>query len=323
MLVIDDTPERLGFLTDTLDHAGFTVLITTDAESALDLVDQIKPDLVLLNAVMPGMNRFETCRRLKRKKRLTHMPVIFMTALRETEHVVEGLAASGVDYVTKPIIVDELLALIRVHRANARTATTTHATLDASGRFLLATDRSGRRLWCTPKATQRLSNAFPAHPERREPAERGSQQRPIRRQSRLRPQIHPGLAHLQHGWRPHPISAANHRQRGMRSRAFAHPPGDCPHVLLPHAGQGRQRMLAHGAVEHQLCELRLVLHVVVQRHGRHLQRLGDGTHRKTIEAVLVRERQRRAGNAVAVEICHNCSALLWALPLRLLSAYRD
>jgi DNA-binding NarL/FixJ family response regulator len=165
VLVVDDTPETLGFLTDTLDHAGFTVLIATDGDSALDLVDQITPDLVLLDAVMPGMNGFETCRRLKREKLLTHLPIIFMTGLSETEHVVEGLAAGGVDYVTKPIIVDELLARIRVHLANARTASGTHAALDASGRFLLATDRTGRLLWCTPKARRLLAEIFPSQTE--------------------------------------------------------------------------------------------------------------------------------------------------------------
>jgi len=161
VLVVDDTPETLGFLTDTLDHAGITVLIATDGESALELVDQITPDLVLMDAVMPGMNGFETCRRLKRDKVLSHMPVIFMTALSETEHVVEGLAAGGVDYVTKPIVVDELLARIRVHLANARIAHGTRVALDATGRFLLATDKAGRLLWCTPKAEQLLSELFP------------------------------------------------------------------------------------------------------------------------------------------------------------------
>jgi DNA-binding response OmpR family regulator len=165
ILVVDDTPETLGFLTDTLDHAGFTVLIATDGASALDLVDQITPDLVLMDAVMPGMDGFEACRRLKREKLLTHLPVIFMTGLSQTEHVVEGLAAGGVDYVTKPIVIDELLARIRVHLANARVAHGTHAALDATGRFLLATDRSGRFLWCTPKARQLLSELFPAQSE--------------------------------------------------------------------------------------------------------------------------------------------------------------
>ena len=95
-----------------------------------------------MDAVMPGINGFETCRRMKRDKMLAHLPVIFMTGLTETETRVEGLAAGGVDYVTKPIVVDELLARIRVHLANARVAHGTRAALDATGRFLLATDRA-------------------------------------------------------------------------------------------------------------------------------------------------------------------------------------
>ena len=166
VLVVDDTPDTLGFLTDTLDQAGFTVLIATDGASALDLVDQITPDLVLMDAVMPGLNGFEACRRLKREKLLAHLPVIFMTGLSETEHVVEGLAAGGVDYVTKPIVVDELLARIRVHLANARIACGTHAALDASGRFLIATDRNGCLLWCTPKAKALLAETIPTSEER-------------------------------------------------------------------------------------------------------------------------------------------------------------
>jgi DNA-binding response OmpR family regulator/DNA-binding CsgD family transcriptional regulator len=163
ILVVDDTPETLGFLTDTLDHARYTVLIATDGASALDLVEQITPDLVLMDAVMPGMNGFETCRRLKNEKLLSHLPVIFMTGLSQTEHVIEGLAAGGVDYVTKPIVIDELLARIRVHLVNARIANGTRVALDATGRFLLATDRSGRFMWCTPKAKQLLAELFPAH----------------------------------------------------------------------------------------------------------------------------------------------------------------
>ena len=162
ILVVDDTPETLGFLTDTLDDAGFTVLIATDGESALALVDQITPDLVLMDALMPGMDGFETCRRLKNEKLLSHVPVVFMTGLSETEHVVQGLAAGGVDYVTKPIIVEELLARIRVHLTNARIAHGTRVALDATGRFLLATDQSARLLWCTPKAKQLLAELFPA-----------------------------------------------------------------------------------------------------------------------------------------------------------------
>lgn len=159
VLVVDDTPETLGLLTDTLDHAGYTVLIAIDGEAALDLVEQITPDIVLMDALMPGIGGFETCKRLKRDKLLSHLPVIFMTGLSETEHVVEGLGCGGVDYVTKPIVLDELLARIRVHLGNARLAHETHAALDASGRFLFATNREGRLMWCTPKARRLLAGA--------------------------------------------------------------------------------------------------------------------------------------------------------------------
>ncbi|MEJ1965875.1 MAG: response regulator transcription factor [Gammaproteobacteria bacterium] len=159
ILVVDDTPETLGLLTDTLDHAGFTVLIAMDGNSALELLDQITPDLVLMDAVMPGMSGFESCRRIKQEKMLANLPVIFLTGLSESAHVVEGLAAGGVDYVTKPIVVDELLARIRVHLANARAAQGAGEALDASGRFLFATDRSGRLLWCTPKAKEILADS--------------------------------------------------------------------------------------------------------------------------------------------------------------------
>jgi DNA-binding response OmpR family regulator/DNA-binding CsgD family transcriptional regulator len=159
ILVVDDTPETLGLLTDTLDHAGFTVLIATDGHSALELLNQITPDLVLMDAVMPGMSGFESCRRIKQERMLANLPVIFLTGLSESAHVVEGLAAGGVDYVTKPIIVDELLARIRVHLANARAAQGAGEALDASGRFLFATDRTGKLLWCTPKAKEILADS--------------------------------------------------------------------------------------------------------------------------------------------------------------------
>ncbi|MBB6251895.1 response regulator transcription factor [Nitrospirillum iridis] len=161
VLVVDDTPETLGFLTDALDQAGLTVLVATDGESALALLEQVTPDLVLMDAVMPGLDGFETCRRLKRDKALAHLPVIFMTGLSETEHVVRGLQAGGVDYVTKPIVVDELMARIRVHLANARVAYGAQVALDTTGRYLLATDARGRLRWCTPQAQRLLAAFFP------------------------------------------------------------------------------------------------------------------------------------------------------------------
>ncbi|MFD1487593.1 response regulator transcription factor [Ancylobacter vacuolatus] len=157
VLVVDDSPETLSLLTDALEAAGATVLVATEGANALALVERITPDVVLMDAVMPGMDGFETCRRLKRNKAVAHVPVIFMTGLSETEQIVKGLEAGGVDYVTKPISPDELIARIRVHLANARQTHSARAALDAAGRYLLSANRAGRVLWSTPQATALLT----------------------------------------------------------------------------------------------------------------------------------------------------------------------
>jgi DNA-binding NarL/FixJ family response regulator len=159
-LVVDDSPETLRLLTDALDGAGMTVMVALDGASAMRIVDQITPDIVLLDAVMPGMDGFETCRRLKREAGLSNVPVIFMTGLAETEHIVRGLDAGGVDYVTKPIAIEEILARIRVHLANARMTQSARAALDVSGRFLLAINREGKVMWATPQAQKLLVDSL-------------------------------------------------------------------------------------------------------------------------------------------------------------------
>ncbi len=161
ILVVDDTPDTLGFLTEAIERAELTVLVAVDGESALELLGQITPDLILMDAVMPGLDGFETCRRLKQVPHLSHLPVVFMTGLSDTEHVIKGLEAGGVDYVTKPIVIDELIARIRVHLTNARVSYGARAALDATGRFLLATNGEGRLLWCTPQAERLLSGLLP------------------------------------------------------------------------------------------------------------------------------------------------------------------
>jgi DNA-binding response OmpR family regulator len=161
-LVIDDSPETLRLLTDALDGAGMTVMVAMDGAAAMRIVDQITPDIILLDAVMPGIDGFETCRRLKRDAGLSNVPVIFMTGLAETEHIVRGLEAGGVDYVTKPIVIEEMLARIRVHLANARMTQSARAALDVSGRFLLAVNRTGTIMWATPQAQKLLSDNLSA-----------------------------------------------------------------------------------------------------------------------------------------------------------------
>ena len=159
-LVVDDSPETLRLLTDALDGAGMTVMVALDGAAAMRIVDQITPDIVLLDAMMPGMDGFETCRRLKRDAGLDHVPIIFMTGLAETEHIVRGLEAGGVDYVTKPIAVEEMLARIRVHLANARLTQSARAALDVSGRYLLAVNSAGKIMWATPQAQKLLSDTL-------------------------------------------------------------------------------------------------------------------------------------------------------------------
>jgi DNA-binding response OmpR family regulator/DNA-binding CsgD family transcriptional regulator len=164
-LVVDDSPETLRLLTDALDGAGMTVMVAMDGAAAMRIVDQITPDIILLDAVMPGMDGFETCRRLKREAGLSNVPVIFMTGLAETEHIVRGLDAGGVDYVTKPIVIEEMLARIRVHLANARLTQSARAALDVSGRFLFAVSRQGKIMWTTPQAQKLLADNLVAATE--------------------------------------------------------------------------------------------------------------------------------------------------------------
>lgn len=155
VLVVDDSPETLGMLTRALEAAGIAVLVALDGHRALSVVERVTPDLILMDAVMPGLDGFETCRRLKQDLRV-EAPVIFMTGLSETVHILRGFEAGGVDYVTKPIVAEELIARMRTHLGNARSAQSARSALDATGRFLLAVDREGGILWLTPQARQIL-----------------------------------------------------------------------------------------------------------------------------------------------------------------------
>lgn len=156
VLVVDDSPETLGFLTDAMEASGVTVLVARSGDTALGIARQVVPDIILMDAVMPGLDGFETCRRLKQLPEVAHVPIIFMTGLTETEHVVHALESGGVDYLTKPIHIDELRARIRVHLANARSAQSARVALDAAGRHLMAVSSGGEVLWTTPQASRLL-----------------------------------------------------------------------------------------------------------------------------------------------------------------------
>lgn len=162
VLVVDDEPDSLRFLTDTLENAGITVLVAVSGASALDLLQHVTPDLILMDGIMPGMTGFETTARIKRRAGLAHVPVVFMTGLTESEHVVQGFEAGGIDYLRKPVNVHELLARVRVHIGQARAMQAGAAGLDATGRAMMAVDRQGSQLWSTPMADAVIARLDPA-----------------------------------------------------------------------------------------------------------------------------------------------------------------
>jgi len=152
VLVVEDDPASLGLLHETLERAGFTVLLARDGERALEILERITPNAVLMDALLPGRSGFEITRTLRRCNRLADTPVLFMTGLSETEHVVEALESGGVDYVVKPINATELVARLRVHLSNARRARDSRTALDVSGQYVVSVDDGARVRWSTPHA---------------------------------------------------------------------------------------------------------------------------------------------------------------------------
>ena len=115
ILIVDDNPTNLGVLFDYLRSANFKVLVAEDGEGALTRADYAGPDIILLDIIMPGIDGFETCRLLKENKNTQEIPVIFMTALSDTVDKVKGFELGAVDYVTKPLQHEEVLARINIH----------------------------------------------------------------------------------------------------------------------------------------------------------------------------------------------------------------
>ncbi|RMX08816.1 DNA-binding response regulator [Corticibacter populi] len=159
VLVVDDDPASLRMLCDALEAGGYTVLIATSGEAALQRLAHAAPDAILLDGVMPGLSGFETCRRIKADPRSAHIPVLFMTGLGETTDVVQGFESGGVDYVVKPIRIAEVLARLQTHTRNARMAQFAHAAVDVAGMGVLFVDLDGSVVWLSPQATQWLQQA--------------------------------------------------------------------------------------------------------------------------------------------------------------------
>lgn len=157
VLVVEDSPDSLGMIHMALDEAGIAVLIALNGQQAMNVLEQITPDVILMDAVMPVMDGFECAREVRKKLPLT--PIIFMTGLSEVEHIVKAFDAGGNDYIVKPIHPDELLVRIHQHRHSTRMLMEAQKALDAMRQYVFCIDRRGNVLWATPEA-QAILNQY-------------------------------------------------------------------------------------------------------------------------------------------------------------------
>ncbi|WP_460753724.1 response regulator [Marinomonas epiphytica] len=159
VLVVDDSPDALSLINDTLEAANMDVLVALEGKQALTIAKRIRPDIILMDAIMPNMDGFEACKALKADANLAAIPVIFMTGLSDTDDIVRGLEAGGVDYLTKPIKPNELLARMKVHLNNARLTNSAQLALDSTGQHLMTVTDGGMIEWATPQTYALLAKA--------------------------------------------------------------------------------------------------------------------------------------------------------------------
>jgi len=160
VLVVDDAVDTLRMLCDALAAEGYTVMVARDADEARERFDMAVPDAVLLDAVMPGIDGFALCREIKATPPWSHVPIVFMTGLSDTEQVVLGFASGGVDYVVKPLRIPEVLARVATHVRNARATRLAREAVDVAGMGAVVLDVQGRIAWRSPQATRWLEAAF-------------------------------------------------------------------------------------------------------------------------------------------------------------------
>lgn len=170
VLLVDDQPQTLGALAQALEAEGSTVLVAHSGEAALQRLDLVTPDAILMDALMPGLSGFETCRAIKAHPAWQHIPVIFMTGLSETAHIVEGFDAGGVDYVVKPVRAQEVQVRLATHMRNARAVRLAREAVDVGGHGVLVVDARCRLAWQSPQAQRWLAEAFASAPGDSSPA---------------------------------------------------------------------------------------------------------------------------------------------------------
>jgi DNA-binding NarL/FixJ family response regulator len=160
ILVVDDAVDTLRMLGDALVAEGYVVLAARDAEEALERFEVAVPDGVLLDAVMPGMDGFAFCEQIKATPAWSHVPIVFMTGLSESDQILRGFACGGVDYVVKPLRIPEVMARLATHVRNARVTRLAQEAVDVAGMGTVVLDTQGRMAWRSPQATAWLALAF-------------------------------------------------------------------------------------------------------------------------------------------------------------------
>jgi DNA-binding NarL/FixJ family response regulator len=156
VLLVDDDPASIGMLFQSLEQAGYSVVVALSGQAALDRLEIVSVDAVLLDAIMPGLSGFDTCAQIKANSALAHLPIIFMTGLSDTEHIVQAFDSGGVDYVVKPVRVEEVLARLQTHIRNAKVARLARQAVDVAGFGVMVIDSQGRIAWQSPQALQWL-----------------------------------------------------------------------------------------------------------------------------------------------------------------------
>ena len=182
IMIVDDVAANLGVLLDFLDSAGYEVLVAESGEGALAQLAYAQPDIILLDVTMPGIDGYETCKRLKADERWREIPVFFLTALNDTVDKVRGFAAGAVDYITKPLHPEEVLARVRAHlqikvlqrelqERNSLLQKAISLRLEAEAQLqqsldsaVLIIDQKNQIQFCTRLARRLIERYFPEHP---------------------------------------------------------------------------------------------------------------------------------------------------------------
>ncbi len=161
ILIVDDTPDNLSVLSDMLSECGYRILVAINGESALEQIKYLQPDLILLDVIMPGIDGFETCRRLKENQLTDQIPIIFMTGLSELDNLLKGFEEGAVDYIVKPIRPAEVQARIEAQLSQKRNAQRMEQTLNHVGFAALTFNKSGLITWLSTAANNILLDCFP------------------------------------------------------------------------------------------------------------------------------------------------------------------